>query len=161
MIVTICDRKNCTKKTGVRFRWRCGGLLAVSVCYAIAPLLAPITPVTLAHTKLGWIYLGCAIAVTDSLTNPVIGGGTLIKGCGGIKIHPSFTSVCGRDGYQNTKMKKRHQHMKFSIDENQRKNLFDLCVAIVVLIVVVSTLSLNGQPKREMHCKFQSLIGIR
>jgi lipopolysaccharide/colanic/teichoic acid biosynthesis glycosyltransferase len=34
---------------------------------------------------------------------------------------------------------------KFSMDENQRKNLFDLCVAIVVLIVVFLTFSLNAQ----------------
>ncbi|MEH2393845.1 MAG: hypothetical protein V7K21_20000 [Nostoc sp.] len=42
---------------------------------------------------------------------------------------------------------KRHQYTKFSIDENQRKNLFDLGVAIVVLIAVILTLSQNVQPK--------------
>lgn len=38
---------------------------------------------------------------------------------------------------------KKHQHTEFSIDENQRKNLFDLCVGIVVLIIVVLTLVFN------------------
>lgn len=37
--------------------------------------------------------------------------------------------------------------MKFSTDENQQKNLFDLSVAIVVLTTVVLTLSQNQQSK--------------
>jgi hypothetical protein len=86
------------------------------VCYAIAlpPVLT--TLVILAHTRLGLIYLGCAIAATPKRTCPEIGGGISIRGYGAIKIPQLFIRGCDKNGCQNTKMKsKRHQHTEFSL----------------------------------------------